>query len=118
MFWVVFLSPHETVGVVLSLSTHCETNSTALISNSELTSLNHIALIPHEFKQLTWSFIGLISGETMSTKFFSRVGSTQEYTMGKAIFNICLQELHARFLCATSSDMQGECCDKLEYYFL
>ena len=58
---------------VLSLSTHYEPFSTALISNSELTSLNDIALIPREFKRLPWFFIRLISGETTSTIFFSRV---------------------------------------------
>ena len=58
---------------VLSLSTHCLPFSTAQISNSELTSLNDIALIPREFKRLTWSFIRLISGETTTTIFFSRV---------------------------------------------
>ena len=41
-----------------------------MISNSEITD---IALIPREFKRLTWSFIRLISGETTSTIFFSRV---------------------------------------------
>ena len=57
---------------VLSLSTHCLPFSTALISNSKLSSLNDIALIPRGFKRLTWSFIRLISGETTSTIFFSR----------------------------------------------
>ena len=69
MFQVVFLSHHET---------------SALMCNSELTSLSDTALSPREFKRLTWSFIRLISGETTSTMFFSRVGSTQEYTIGKA----------------------------------
>ena len=55
---------------VLSLSTHCKPFSTALISNSELTSLNDIALVPSEFKRLPWFFIGLRSGETTSTIFF------------------------------------------------
>ena len=45
--------------------------SQALISNSELTSLNDIALIPREFKRLTWSLIRLISGETTSTIYDS-----------------------------------------------
>ena len=40
MFWVVFFSHHETVGVVLSLST--QPFSTALISNTELPSLSAI----------------------------------------------------------------------------
>ena len=66
-------SCHITKERVLSLSTHCLPFSTALISNSKLTSLNDIALIPREFKRLPWSFIRLISGETTSTIFFSRV---------------------------------------------
>ena len=59
MFQVVFLSHHETAGVVLSLSTHCSPFSTALILNSKLTSLSDIALILSEFKRLTWSSSGL-----------------------------------------------------------
>ena len=44
---------------------------------SELTSLTDIALIPCEFKWLTWPFTRLISGERTSTSlFFSRVDST------------------------------------------
>ena len=31
------------------------------------------ALTPREFKRFTWFFIGLVSGETTSTTFFSRV---------------------------------------------
>ena len=60
-------SCHITKERVLSLSTHCLPFSTALISNSKLTSLNDIALIPREFQRLTWSFIRLISSETTST---------------------------------------------------
>ena len=51
---------------VLSLATHCQPFSTALISNWELTSLNDFALIPREFKRLPCFFIGLRSGETTS----------------------------------------------------
>ena len=55
MLQVVFLSNHERAGVkpVPSLLTF----STALISNSELTSLSEIPRIPREFKRLF--FIGV-----------------------------------------------------------
>ena len=74
-FKVVFFSHHETMGVVLSLST--QPFSTALISNTELPSLSAILHLfyLHQVNQRR---------NNRSTMFFSRVGSKQEYTMGKA----------------------------------
>ena len=66
MLQVVFLSNHERAGVK-------PVHSLLTIFNLELTSLNDFALIPHECKHLPWFFIGLMSGETTSTIFFSWV---------------------------------------------
>ena len=103
MLHAVFLSHYERAGVVLCLSTHCLQFSTALISNSELTSLNDIGLIPqvnkrrnNEYNILLTKRVGVIASVHFSNqRYYENVAmnSSKLSTSNSSSVNCAL---HAR----------------------